>query len=206
MAATPVDTTNSVQRHPLTYPASARHNELSSAYLKDVAALRADIAAFASILPQDERRRPLRYTAAEQQACLLVVAHRPRLANTALAALTHQVLTQMHQVRISSKGGTFVTLTSHGGNVPVTIANDLATPVHVTVQLLRNQRLTLSQQGRVTVDIPANQQTQVELHATAKTSGVFPLKVQLADRRAAGRTARRCSCTSARRFTGRSPS
>ena len=111
----------------------------------------------------------------------------------------------MRDVRISSKGGTFVTLTSHGGNVPVTIANDLATPVHITVQLQTNQRLTFSQQGRVTVDIPAKQQTQVELHATAKTSGVFPLKVQLET--ATGRPyGPKVSCLSARRCTERSRS
>ena len=35
----------------------------------------------------------------------------------------------MNQVRITSHENSFVTLTSHGGNVPVTIANNLVTPV-----------------------------------------------------------------------------
>jgi hypothetical protein len=174
VAASPVDT--SVQRGPLTY--RARHNELSSAYLNAVAALRADVATFAAILPQGNADIRT-YTAAEQQAVSASWRTDRALASTELSALRNKVLAQMRQVRISSKGGTFVTLTSHGGSVPVTIANDLSTPVHVTLQLLRNQRLTFSKQGRVTVDIPPKQQTQVELHATAKTSGVFPLKVQL---------------------------
>jgi hypothetical protein len=178
VTASPIDTTNSVQRDPLTYRESARHNELSPAYLNRVADLRADIATFASILPQ-HNPDILTYAAAEQQAYSSSWRTDRSLANTELTALKNQVLAQMRQVRISSKGGTFVTLTSHGGSVPVTIANDLATPVHITVQLQTNQRLAFSQRGRVTVDIPANQQTQVELHAVAKTSGVFPLKVRL---------------------------
>jgi uncharacterized protein YfaS (alpha-2-macroglobulin family) len=64
--------------------------------------------------------------------------------------------------------------------VPVTIANDLGAPAHITVQLDANQRLTLPHNGRVgPVALPAGQQTTVDIDAAAKTSGVFPLEVQL---------------------------
>jgi hypothetical protein len=83
-------------------------------------------------------------------------------------------------VRITSKGNSYVTLTSHGGEVPVTIANNLDTTVQVSVQVSANQRLTLSNDGRVVVPpIPPHQQTLVKIHADAKTSGVFPLEVRL---------------------------
>jgi hypothetical protein len=83
-------------------------------------------------------------------------------------------------VRIVSARFSTVTLTGHGGKVPVTIANDLNAPVNITVQLENaTQRLALPHNGRVTVAIPANRQTTVDVHATAKTSGVFPLQVQL---------------------------
>jgi hypothetical protein len=85
----------------------------------------------------------------------------------------------MNQVHIASHPGSFVTLTSHGGKVPVTIANDLDTPVNVVVQVAANQRLSLSRSGRVAVSIPAHQQTAVDVQAAAKTSGVFPVEVQL---------------------------
>ena len=47
----------------------------------------------------------------------------------------------------------------------MTIANDLSTPVTVMVQLLANQRLTLSQRRPRTVPLPPHQQTVVDVHA-----------------------------------------
>jgi hypothetical protein len=99
------------------------------------------------------------------------------LANATLRSLTSQVEAQMHQVRITSHPNSFVTLTSHGGKVPITIANNLDTPVNVVLKLSANQRLTRNSQRAV--PLPAHQQTVVDMHADAKTSGVFQLTVQL---------------------------
>jgi uncharacterized protein YfaS (alpha-2-macroglobulin family) len=82
-------------------------------------------------------------------------------------------------VQIVSAPYSTVTLTGHGGKVPVTITNTLDAPARITVQLDANQRLTLPHNGRVAVTVPAGQQTTVDVHAVAKTSGVFPLTVQL---------------------------
>jgi hypothetical protein len=85
----------------------------------------------------------------------------------------------MASVHIASHPLSFITLTSHGGKLPVTIANDLDAPVNVTVQLDANQRLTFSHGGQVSVTIPAHQHLGVSIKAAAKTSGVFPLEVRL---------------------------
>jgi hypothetical protein len=87
--------------------------------------------------------------------------------------------TMISAVHIVSAPNSTVTLTGHGGKVPVTIANELDAPASITVQLNASERLKLPHNGRVTVAIPANRQTTVDVHATAKTSGVFPLQVQL---------------------------
>jgi hypothetical protein len=55
----------------------------------------------------------------------------------------------------------------------------LDSPARITVQLNASERLALPHNGREQVTIPANRQSTVDIHATAKTSGVFPLQVQL---------------------------
>jgi hypothetical protein len=168
-----------VQREPLTYPSSARHDELSPSYLHRVSTLRNEIGDFSAILPSGDAQIRS-YTTAEQQALSSAWREQPDLAGDELRALNANVLGQMSQVRIASHKNSFVTLTGHGGKVPVTISNNLATPVLVTVQLEPNQRLSFTRHGRVTVPvIPPHQKTVVDVHAAAKTSGVFPLQVQL---------------------------
>jgi Family of unknown function (DUF6049) len=167
-----------VTRDPLTYPGVARRAELSPAYLARVASVRAQIADFNAILPQST---PIirDYTAAEWQALSSAWRTQPVQADRQLAALSASVRAQMSQVRIASHRNSYVTLTSHGGKVPVTISNNLATPVRVTVQLEANQRLSLTRNGRVTQVVAPHQQVVVDVHAAAKTSGVFPVTAQL---------------------------
>jgi hypothetical protein len=166
-----------VQRQPLNYPESARHNELPLSYLHRVAGLNSQISDYNSILPQDNPQTKA-YAAASWEALSSAWRSQHALATNALDALTAEVATAMRQVRISSHPGSFVTLTSHGGNVPVTVENDLAIPVNIVVQL-KATRLTLSNHGRVTVPLPPHQHTVVNVHTAAKTSGVFPVTVQL---------------------------
>jgi hypothetical protein len=174
--ASPPDTT--VARS-LTYTPQSRRNELPPSYLRKVGTVRKDISAFGSILPQGNPQI-LAYTTAADVAMSSAWRTEPLLASSQLAALQTRVSTAMSQVRITTKAGSFVTLTSHGGKVPITVDNKLGTPVNVTVKLGSNQpRLSLSNGGAVSVLIPPHQQTQVEVHADAKTSGVFPLSVRL---------------------------
>jgi hypothetical protein len=167
---------SSVTRQALNYPDSARHGELPAPYLKGVGQLRTDLAHFGAILPQ--ANAVIRsFTTDSWRTLSSAWRSQHVLANTTLDALTKQVTDQMNQVRITSQSGSYVTLTSHGGKVPITISNDLDTPVNVVLKLAANQRLT--QNIRRPVPLPAHQQTVVDMHADAKTSGVFPLKLQL---------------------------
>jgi Family of unknown function (DUF6049) len=171
--------TPTVQRGPLTYPASGDRAQLPAGYLHRAAVVRDDIDNFNSILPADS---PLTrdYATAVQEA-LSSAWRRPHLgvATARLAALTDLVRGQMQQVRITSKAGSYVTLTSHDGKVPITISNNLGTQVTVTVQLQSHEQLTLSNHGEKSVPIPPHQQTLVYVNAAAKTSGVFPVTVRL---------------------------
>jgi hypothetical protein len=174
--ASPADT--ATIRSGLTYPGFAKHNELSPSYLSNVGALNRDITNFTAILPARNATIGAFSLAAEQALSSAWRADHTA-ASTALTALTSEVTHAMNSVRITSKENSLVTLTSHGGKIPITIANDLSTPVRLTLHVDGLQRLTLDNSGKVSVEVPAGQQTVVDVHADAKTSGVFPLTVQL---------------------------
>jgi hypothetical protein len=169
---------STLAREPLTYPATARRSELSRTYLQEVVRLQHSLSQLTNILPpNDAETRPLstgllrslssawRGNGAQRHDWILKY-------EGALHAMTSGV-------QIVSAPYSTVTLTGHGGKVPVTITNTLDAPARITVQLDANQRLTLPHNGRVAVTVPAGQQTTVDVHAVAKTSGVFPLTVQL---------------------------
>lgn len=172
----PINT--SVARAPLTYPASARHDELPASYLAAVSAVNRDTAELANILPTfDPETRP--YSTAVLRALSSAWRSNPALRRQQLDVIRRSLATEMAAVHIASAPGSFITLTSHGGKLPVSIANDLNAPVKVTVQLDANQRLTFPDDGRVDVSIPAHQHVSVSIKASAKTSGVFPLHLRL---------------------------
>jgi hypothetical protein len=174
-ASTP---TADVTRGPLTYPQSAHRNELAGSYLHLFAMYQGQIASFSEVLDSgDATTRAL--TNAEQEALSSGWRSRRGLARQRLNQLGAAVATQIKQVRITSNNNSYVTLTSHGGTVPVTIENNLDSTAHVILKV-SSQRLSLPRNGRVTVaPIPPHQQTVVEVKTTAKTSGVFPVTVQL---------------------------
>jgi hypothetical protein len=168
----------SVERAPLDYPSADRDAELPTAYLHQVAAKQRALSQLTNILPPaDPETRPLSagLLRALSTAWRGVTAARRGWLND----FSRQLDTMTSGVHIVSVPGSTVTLTGHGGKVPVTIANNLGAPAQITVQLDAHERLSLPGNGRVAVTIPAGQQTTVDVHATAKTSGVFALDVQL---------------------------
>lgn len=167
-----------VERAPLAYPSDARDVELPTMYLHEVAGLQHELSQLTNILPPDDvETRPL--STGLFRALSTAWRRTPAQRHNWLAQFADAVRTMTSSVHIVSVPGSTVTLTSHGGKVPVTIANTLDAPARITVQLDANQRLTLPGNGRVAVTIPADQQTTVDVHAVAKTSGVFSLEVQL---------------------------
>ncbi len=172
----PIDT--SLARNPLSYPSTVRRTQLPPAYIDSVSALNRDTAEFASILASSPTEtRP--YGTAVLRALSTAWRGDPFGRNDQLAAVRQSLQTEMASVHIATHPLSFITLTSHGGKLPVTIANDLDAPVNITLQLDANQRLTFSHGGQVSVSIPAHQHVAVSIKASAKTSGVFPLEVHL---------------------------
>jgi hypothetical protein len=174
--AAPQDTR--VVRRPLTYPPAARHAELGRSYLQDVRDLKVKADTFASILatPGDSHAR------AFDDAVLRDLSsgwrgQRP-LATKFLDDASARLQTDMHKVRIASLPNSFVTLTSHSGTVPITVSNELDTPVSVVVAI-SSQHLLVSGSGRQAQTIPPHRQLAVDVRAEARTSGVFELDVSL---------------------------
>jgi hypothetical protein len=168
----------SVERQPLVYDSGSRGTELPATYLHEVGEWQHELSELTNILPPgDSETRPLSTGLLRS----LSTAWRgvPAIRHGWLDAYSTALRAMTSGVHIVSQPGSTVTLTGHGGKVPVTIANNLAAPARITVQLDANQRLTLPGNGKVAVTIPAGQQTTVDVHASAKTSGVFSLAVQL---------------------------
>jgi hypothetical protein len=172
----PVDT--EVTRGALDYPTSARHAELRASYLRQVNALQTQLNDFGAVLTSGASTIQ-GYAGALQR--LLSSAYRTDTtgAQTALSSIRQSLDAQMNQVRITTNAGSYITLTSHNGKVPITVSNNLDTTVHVVLKVDANQRLALANDGRETLTIPAHQAVAVSVRAVAKTSGVFPLQVRL---------------------------
>ncbi|HVS67034.1 MAG TPA: DUF6049 family protein [Mycobacteriales bacterium] len=169
----------SIERQPLTYPATARRAELPAPYVRAVAKQQHLLSQLTNVLPPgDSETRPL--STALLRALSSAWRDEPAARRIWLRAFSGGLQEKYSGVHIVSAPYSTVTLTGHGGKVPVTIANTLSAPASITVQLENaGQRLTLPHNGRQHVTIPPNRQTTVDVHATSKTSGVFPLTVQL---------------------------
>jgi hypothetical protein len=168
----------SVEREALDYPSADRSTELPAAYLHQVAEKHRSLSQLTNILPAgDPETRPLSAGLLRALSTAWRGVAAPRRGW--LSDFGHQLDSMTSGVHIVSLAGSTVTLTGHGGKVPITIANTLDAPAQITVQLDAHERLSLPGNGRVAVTIPADQQTTVDVHATAKTSGVFSLDVQL---------------------------
>jgi hypothetical protein len=167
-----------VTRNPLDYPASQRQTELRPQYLRQVRALKNRLVGFGTVLTAGTST-VLGYDSALQR--LLSSGYRGDAAGRqrVLTAIHDDLQSQMNKVHIVTRSRSFITLTSHNGQVPITVANDLNTPVHIVLKVNANQRLAFANDGRTLLTIPANTQFPVNVRAVAKTSGVFPLEVRL---------------------------
>jgi hypothetical protein len=96
-----------------------------------------------------------------------------------LSGVRAALASTMRRVRIATGERSFVTLTSHSGTVPVTVSNELDTPVHVVVGITSGLHLKVAGNGRKSEVIPPHRRIPIDVKATAQTSGVFPLEVTL---------------------------
>jgi hypothetical protein len=166
-----------VTRLGLTYPNSARHAELTRDYLSGVRALQADADTFAAILAPGEAQAR-EFDDAVLRSLSSAWRGREGNAQSFRGTVADELNATKRKVRIASAPGSFVTLTSHTGTVPITVSNELDAPVRVAVQI-SSQHLQVSGGGRVAETIQPHRQVAIDVRATARTSGVFPLEVNL---------------------------
>jgi hypothetical protein len=170
---------DAVDRPRLVFPDEDRSLLLSPGYLERVSKLRRMVDTFADVVvpPAD----PLVRSFDDGLLRLLSSAWRadPSGARSLRESLFHTVQRTMNRVHIAARPDSLVTLTSHSGIVPVTVTNDLDTPVTVVVQIDPDQHLVVKS-GRVEQTLAAHHQAPIDVRASAQTSGVFRLTVRLA--------------------------
>jgi hypothetical protein len=170
-------TSTTVMRQPLAYPVDARRAELPRRYVGDVLTLKESADTFASILPNPGDVHARAFDDAVLRTMSSAWRGTPGPRTDYRTAVDAQITATRNKVRITSARNSFVTLTSHSGTVPVTVSNELDTPVRVLVQI-ESQHLRVSG-GRTAETIPPHRQIAVDVRADARTSGVFPLTVRL---------------------------
>ena len=170
---------DAVQRPRLVFPTEDRSLLLSHAYLERVSHLRRLVDTFADVVvPAAD---PLVSSFDDGLLRLLSSAWRadPSGARSMRESLLSTVQRTMGRVHIAAHADSLVTLTSHSGIVPVTVTNDLDTPVTIVVEIEPDQHLVVKS-GRVEQTIAAHRQVPIDVRASAQTSGVFRLTVRLA--------------------------
>jgi hypothetical protein len=166
-----------VRRRPLDFPPGARQQLLPRTYLAEVRALKQTVDTFAAILPPGDDQ-PRSFGLGVLQLMSSAWRGAPVGAQERLDQLSDAVQATMRKVHIATENGSLVTLTSHTGTVPVTVANDLDTPVTVVVSVDDSLQFDV-EHPEVTRTIPPHRSVPVDIRATAKVSGQFPLTVSL---------------------------
>lgn len=161
-------------REPLRYPPEAAADELPGRYLAQVNSFQRDVETFTQVI------RP----AARPPASLTTALHRLRSAayrgppagrTTALAAAREDLAKQVRQVRIVPGS---VTFGDREGSIPVTVVNNLDTPVTLSLDLTpRYPRLDID--ARIPVTVPAKRNRTVLVPARAVSNGLVPVDAQL---------------------------
>ncbi len=168
-----------VERPRLVFPDEDRSFLLAPGYLAKVSKLHRLVDTFADVVvpPAD----PLVRSFDDGLLRALSSAWRadPSGARSLRESLMRTVQHTMGRVHIAARPNSLVTLTSHSGIVPVTVTNDLDTPVTVVVEIEPDQHLVVKS-GRVEKTLAAHRQAPIDVRASAQTSGVFQLTVRLA--------------------------
>jgi hypothetical protein len=101
---------------------------------------------------------------------------RARQRTTQVTDVQKRIAEQLKLIRLP--GNRSITMTARKGQVPLTIVNDAAFPVHVQL-VLRSDKLKLAG-GVQTMDLDLSRKiTTVPITVEARTSGTFPLRISL---------------------------
>lgn len=162
----------------LRYPAAAQSAELPEDYVHSVAAIAGEVGELHSLLGTRGAGQVL----ADDEATLAGLSSawqgRRTVAKEYVDRLRTGVEQTLQRVHIAASNGSFVTLTSHAGAIPLTVQNGLDQQVHIRVKLIAGPRLSAAN-SRTLYTVPAHQQVLLQVHAQAQTAGVFTLGVRL---------------------------
>jgi hypothetical protein len=162
----------------IVYPTEARAAELHHNYLRSTVPLTRRLDAFAAILPPGD---PQARQFDDGRLRLLSSAWRsdPAGADTHRRQLEDAVAKTMQKVHITTQPDSLVTLTGSSGTVPITVSNELDTPVRVAIAAAADPHLEVRRGAHVTRTVRAHTQVPVDVRVTALTRGVATLTVSL---------------------------
>jgi hypothetical protein len=160
------------------YPDVARASELRRNYVRSTLPLTRRLDAFAAILPPGD---PQSRQFDDGRLRLLSSWWRsdPAGADADRDRLEAAVRKTMQQVRITTQPDSLVTLTGSSGTVPITVSNELDTPVQVAISAVADPHLEVKRGAHVTRTIRPHTQVPVDVRVTALTRGVATLTVSL---------------------------
>ncbi|HEX6444801.1 MAG TPA: DUF6049 family protein [Streptosporangiales bacterium] len=167
-----------LSRQRLTYPAAARHSELSPAYLAKVRKFHKMLDRYSAIFIQPPARIA-DYTQAALRAESAAWRTRRSTGAALLAVADHAVTVEQSKVRILQPG--HLSLASSAGTIPLTLENAL-THDTVTVRLeVRSSNQARMQVGQMKKLIKIPPQTKFTVNVPVKTvaSGVMDAQAQL---------------------------
>lgn len=161
-------------REPLRYPPEVAGAELPARYLAQVAQVQRDVETFAQILePPSQPSAALAAALRRLRSSAYRGAGGARTG--ALAAARESLSKQQRRVRIVAGS---VTLGEEQGSIPVTVVNNLDSPVTLSLDLTpRSPRLGID--ARVPVTVPARRNRTVLVPARAVSNGLVPVDAQL---------------------------
>ena len=174
IVSAPVD--DRVQRSTVSYPAAAHAAELRRSYLRSTIPLTNRLDAFAAVAGDTQAGQ-----FDDDLLRLFSSAWRtnPAGAIAARAKLDAALKRTMQKVRIATQPDSLITLTGSSGTVPVTVSNELDTPVRVTVVASADPHLEVRRGGRVTLTIRSHTQVPVDVRVSARSRGIATLRVGL---------------------------
>jgi hypothetical protein len=163
----------------INYPATARAAELHRSYLRSTLPLGRRLDAFAAIvLPAGD---PQARQFDDGRLRLLSSAWRgdPAGAEADRVRLDDAMTKTMQQVSITTQPNSLITLTGASGTVPITVSNELDTPVQIAISATADPHLEVRRGAHVTRTIRPHTQVPVDVRVTALSRGVATLTVSL---------------------------
>lgn len=155
---------------------AARRAQLSTKHLNEVRAVQRRLNNFSSIIVEPGTiTQPFRTALLRTESAAW--RSEPAAGSQLLARVSAELEAQVNNVRVLSSGT--ITFPSNTGKVPITIANDLARPVQVGIELTANPSVRLVSKPVTKLTIPANRKISTEIPAQVVGAGELPVQVRL---------------------------